>query len=633
MKKYFPSLKRYNNFIFCDNAGGSQVPKYVINSTKNFLVNNYVQPYSNNIISKKMTKNLDEIKFVTDKILNNKSGHIIYGSSTTQLMYNFANALDSTTLLSNRQEIVLTDFTHESCITPFERNAIRNNTKINWWSLDDNYEINYDNLLNSINKNTSFVVLPHVSNILGNIIDIKFLNHEIKKINPDTKVFIDGVAYLPHGLIDVDNYDIDLYMVSFYKFCGLRISACYIKNYEFLHSISNQNHYFFDNNENIEKKLEIGGYNYECANSIIGLKKYLLKISNDFNKNSKNSKNSKNRKKSKNSKKNFDRKVIKNVMKNIYNYEKILSDRFKNCIKNNKSIKIIESTQDKVPIFSLLFKDNNLFNITLILNELDIIAKNSTFYCDRLFDSLNEKSGALRLSFMHYNTIYEVDKVGEILNMFKKYNLLFNYKIDKIDKINTIKNKDILKNSFNLLKKDRYYHNTRYRAFSLLDIDDINNLKIIGDLNFYQSENYNNFNGNILRTYNNISSNILSDYSFKSMINIFKINAEKEFKEKIRYILIHQIRVIIDDNNNIVTPEGIHQDGYNIVGICCINKNNIEGGINNIYDKDKKLIYSKLLDEGEMLIINDNNYYHDVSAIKSKDNNGYRDMIILTTIS
>ena len=117
------------------------------------------------------------------------------------------------------------------------------------------------------------------------------------------------------------------------------------------------------------------------------------------------------------------------------------------------------------------------------------------------------------------------------------------------------------------------------------------------------------------------------------MINIFKINVEKEFKEKIRYILIHQIRVIIDDNNNIVTPEGIHQDGYNIVGICCINRNNIEGGINNIYDKDKKLIYSKLLDEGEMLIINDNNYYHDVSTITSKDNNGYRDMFIITTIS
>ena len=191
------------------------------------------------------------------------------------------------------------------------------------------------------------------------------------------------------------------------------------------------------------------------------------------------------------------------------------------------------------------------------------------------------------------------------------------------------------------MNRDKYYKNRRYRAFSLLNIDNINNIQIIGDLNFYQSNDYNNFNGNTLRKYNNISKNILSDKNFKSMINIFKVNVEKEFKEKIKFIHIHQIRVTVDDTNNIVTPEGIHKDGYNIIGICCINRNNIEGGVNNVYDKDKKLIYSKILNEGEILIVNDNNLYHDVSCLKSnnskindtKINSGYRDMFILTTIS
>ena len=34
--------------IFCDNAGGSQIPKQVINSINKFIEESYVQPYANN---------------------------------------------------------------------------------------------------------------------------------------------------------------------------------------------------------------------------------------------------------------------------------------------------------------------------------------------------------------------------------------------------------------------------------------------------------------------------------------------------------------------------------------------------------------------------------------------------------
>ena len=53
-KNYFTALKKYNKLIFCDNAGGSQIPNQVINKTKKFLIDNYVQPNSNNILSKKI---------------------------------------------------------------------------------------------------------------------------------------------------------------------------------------------------------------------------------------------------------------------------------------------------------------------------------------------------------------------------------------------------------------------------------------------------------------------------------------------------------------------------------------------------------------------------------------------------
>ena len=84
---------------------------------------------------------------------------------------------------------------------------------------------------------------------------------------------------MPHGIIDVEDYDIDYYVASFYKFCGLRISGLYVKD---INDIVNQNHYFFDS-DITSKKLELGGINFELASSLIGLSDYLVDISKYYN--------------------------------------------------------------------------------------------------------------------------------------------------------------------------------------------------------------------------------------------------------------------------------------------------------------------------------------------------------------
>ena len=84
-----------------------------------------------------------------------------------------------------------------------------------------------------------------------------------------------------------------------------------------------------------------------------------------------------------------------------------------------------------------------------------------------------------------------------------------------------------------------------------------------------------------------------------------------------------------------MVPEGIHQDGYNIIGIACVARKNIKGGINLVYDSSKKLIHNLQLAEGEMLILNDHKLYHDVMPIEldKVTEEGYRDILVFTTIS
>lgn len=613
LRKHFPAIKKYNKFIFCDNAGGSQLPKHVIKNLDKFLVNNYVQPNSNNFLSKKITNDFTKVKNITDIILNNKKGDVVFGSSGSQLFYNLANSFDSK-IYNIDKNIILPNFSHESCITPFERMSKIYNMEVRWWNLENNFNINYDILLNRVDSNTSLVVLPHVSNILGNVNDIKYLNNEIKKINSNTKILVDGIAYLPHYYIDVDNMGIDFYCISYYKFCGLRVSALYIKN---MSEINNQNHFFFKDIKyiNAAKKLEIGGWNFESANSVIGLEKYFLEILKVNNK-----------------EEIFNRNNFIFCMDKIKEHEDKLVKQFYKKLKNNNEVTILESNNyTKFPIFSLLFNNYKCFTVNIILNELGLITSNSTYYCDRLFDYHNicKLNGVLRISLMHYNTIKEVNTICKYINMFRKYDLQFIY--------NTYYYKPsmLLQKSFNYIKKDKYYENLRYRAFSLLNIENLENIKIIGDLNFYQESNYNNYNGNFLREYDNLDDKVVNDKSFINYVNIFKNKIYEEIGEKPEYIQVHQIRVNALSNKTNLIPEGIHRDGFNIICIIIINRVNILGGINNIYDNNKNIIYSKKMKNGEMIIINDRNLYHDVTNIilNNKNKIGYRDVFVFTTIS
>tara|TARA_Y100000992_G_scaffold294289_1_gene253862 strand:- start:1748 stop:3625 length:1878 start_codon:yes stop_codon:yes gene_type:complete len=625
MKKFFPSLNTYNNLLFFNNAAGTQIPKQVLNSFNDFIINSYSQPFDNNILSKNNKQNINNCNNIVNIITNNIDGKIIYGNSCSQLMFNLSKSIEKN--IMNNGNIVIANFNHESCITPFERIALDNNIEINWWKLhndNNNYSINYNNLFKQINNDTKIVIIPHVSNILGNVLDIELISKKIKEINKDTKIIVDGVAYLPHNIIDLEKYNVDYYVFSFYKFFGLRISGLYIKNTCFNNEIKNINHNFFDKEkEFMEKKLQIGGINYECLNSINGIKDYLIDFSNEFKYKNKTDNNI------------FDRELYKFCMEKIYFYEKIFDRLLQNILNNKKITYINDNNLEKTPIYSLIFKEYSSKYIVNTLNNLNIITANGSFYSNRLINQLdiNEDDGVVRISLMHYNKFSEIEHLVEILKYFDKKEMNFEYKIDYNL---SFKISDNIKESFNSLNNDKYYNNLRDRAFSLLKINTDYSIEIMNNAKFFQASNYNDYNGNITRDYKNINHELINDEIFKKLILSFKSNSEKDLKSPINYIYVHQIRVYAEDGKETnLIPEGIHKDGYNIVGMVCINRKNIVGGINGIYNNIKKKVHDVQLEEGDLLIINDNKMYHDVTNIKKIEENveAYRDIFVFTTIS
>ena len=162
-------------------------------------------------------------------------------------------------------------------------------------------------------------------------------------------------------------------------------------------------------------------------------------------------------------------------------------------------------------------------------------------------------------------------------------------------------------------------------------------LEIVGNMPFFQSKEYNDYNGDVLRKYKNIEYSLIEDESFIDLCKNFNKYVEKEYNKVNKFIFVHQIRVCVSNRgkDTCIVPEGIHRDGYNIIGIVCVTRNNIKGGINFVYDNDKNIVYENKLEEGEMIIINDRKMYHHVSSINQVDENNisYRDVLIFTTLA
>ncbi|MBD2195345.1 MULTISPECIES: 2OG-Fe dioxygenase family protein [Calothrix] len=149
----------------------------------------------------------------------------------------------------------------------------------------------------------------------------------------------------------------------------------------------------------------------------------------------------------------------------------------------------------------------------------------------------------------------------------------------------------------------------------------------------FQSKEYNPLVGDIKREFAELDDAMIELDIFKEMIFAFtdscKIHPEAE-------IGVHQIRTSCSpDNMGNPAPEGIHSDGTDFIGIFSVDRNNIQGGETHLYTgKKEKPIFSKVLHPGELLLVNDHEFFHFTTPIKPEtDALGTRDVFVLTSPS
>jgi hypothetical protein len=203
----------------------------------------------------------------------------------------------------------------------------------------------------------------------------------------------------------------------------------------------------------------------------------------------------------------------------------------------------------------------------------------------------------------------------------------FDYKLQRISNLNFT----AFNPSFANLPLDPYVRGKfRRRRFSRFQgaLEDFRRLE---HKYFEQSSAVNKLAGGVKRDFAELEEQLTSLPDFQTLVARF-IDFSKVDPQATE-IGVHQIRIVASpDMVGEPAPEGIHQDGFDFVGIFCLRRENLIGAETHLYERPSDPpLFAKELQPGEFVLVNDRRLYHFTSGMRpAGSGDGVRDVIVMT---
>ncbi len=166
VRRQFPALS--GDWVFMDNAGGSQVLSRVADRISDYLLTSNVQTGATYAPSQRSTERVREARNAFARYLNAAdAGEIVMGASTTMLIRVLSEAMTGS--LSAGDEIIVTNTDHEANIGPWLKHEARG-VVIRFWNCNpETLELDLTDLKALMNERTKLVCVTHASHIFGTI--------------------------------------------------------------------------------------------------------------------------------------------------------------------------------------------------------------------------------------------------------------------------------------------------------------------------------------------------------------------------------------------------------------------------------------------------------------------------------
>lgn len=390
----FPILE--SNIVYFDNGATTLKPNSMIEASSE-----YYKKYSANIhrgeyyMSFKASDLYDQTRESVKKLINaDKKEEIIFTTGTTEGINMIVNGLFYYNF-NKGDEIILTKSEHASLIMPLVFLSMRKGIVLRFIDLDEDYKVNVYSLKKLINKNTKAICLAGITNVIGDIRDIKTICMIARKNNIIT--LIDGAQMVPHVKVDVKDIDCDFLVFSAHKMCGPTGVGVLYGRYELLNKVipnslgggmnesyTEEKLYF----KKLPERLEAGTPNIEGVIAFKSSIDYLNKIGLD----------------------------------KISEYEKYLRKYLISKLERIPYIQIY-NRESESGIVTFNVNDIDSSTVALFLNKYRICVRAGD-HCSKMLKEELDIENTVRISLYFYNTKEEIDY---LVNVLSKKNELYSF--------------------------------------------------------------------------------------------------------------------------------------------------------------------------------------------------------------
>ncbi len=200
--------------IFFENAGGALTLKSVVQTTTDYAAIPDNQG-RDNPASHALVDTIRQARQDAQEMFNASTGQVFVGESGTELLFRLIRSACAAT---KGGSVIGSTIEH-----PASRSAAlywANQTDKTYISVaHDNATgaVNADAYAELVRPDTCVATILHCSPVTGVSNEVGSIVKAIRHVSPDCFIIVDGIQFAAHGAIDVDEYNIDGYVVSPYK--------------------------------------------------------------------------------------------------------------------------------------------------------------------------------------------------------------------------------------------------------------------------------------------------------------------------------------------------------------------------------------------------------------------------------
>jgi len=386
-----PSLAQQ---AFFENAGGSYPCLPVVQRLGEYYRRLKVQPYYAFPASTEAGEWMDAARARLAEYLGVGASEVHFGPSTSQNTYVLAQAFRA--LLQPGDEIIVTNQDHEANSGSWRRLAAHGIVVREWRVDPHSGQLDEAQLERLMSERTRLLTLPHASNVVAHINPVARIAARARRAGIITVV--DGVAWAPHGLPDVDALGVDVYLFSLYKTYGPHQGLMVVRS-ALLERLANQGHYF--NAGDAAKRLVPAGPDHAQVAAARGIAEYFDALDAHHAAAA------------------ADGTRAERVRRLLRAAELPLLGTLLEYLGGRRDLRVLGPTRADQRAATVSFVGAAIDPAEMVkaLAARGFMAGNGNFYAVRLLEALGVEPlrGAVRVSLLHYNSAAEIARLLEAL--------------------------------------------------------------------------------------------------------------------------------------------------------------------------------------------------------------------------